>query len=370
MAARPAVAAEGEVERGRASAAAAASAASSSARRAATSSPTRAAVRADRLAGRGRSSGARDLIASLTSDSGDARPEERRARPRRARRASPAAAIAAGASSRWPSRQRGVVDGHRSRPSRAAAPASKQRTVVAIATLSDSAAPGHGDGDRSRRARRELRRSARGPRSRRRPRSGARGRRRSSGCHAPGQRRRGSRPLPSASSASTAATVSHVHHRDPEDRAGRRPHHLGVAHVDRSGTRTIPPAPAASALRRSVPRLPGSATSSATMSRGRRAASTLGPAPSDRRRDREDRLGRARRADLLEHALLERRRRARPAASSRRDERRERRARAGPRYTRRAARRGRARPRPRAALRPRTPPPRRARVARAVAQHA
>ena len=313
----------------------------------------------------GRSAGSSDLIAVLSSETAEPRPAYC-ARPRRARRRCRRRAIAAAASVEVALGQQLMRA-----PARCLAD-SKQRTVPAIATLSDSAGAGHRDGARDRRGGRRPRRRGRAPRCRA---TTAVGRRKSTSVYGVAGGGGGTQPLPTELAQRVERLHrrppfrDRVHHRDPEDRTGRGPHDLGIVRVDRSGPEDD--CRRARRLRAAQRACRGCRDRRARRPRrpGRRAASTSRPASGDRR-DREHRLRRARGADLLQHAFLQHRApapRGRDPGASARGTRRRRGARSRPP---RSARRGRARRRPHGALRPRTPARRRAPAGRAGARAA
>ena len=160
-------------------------------------------------------------------------------------------------------RRRGSSEHRRARRCRAA---SKHRTVAAIATLSDSAAPAIG----TQTVAVELTSPSAGGRPRASFPSDERARRGEVDLVV---RRRHRRPWRRAgvvrarrASSSADRGVGASATVDTEDRTGARPYDLGVVHVDRvlAGATTTPSAPDASALRMIVPRLPGSATSTVT----------------------------------------------------------------------------------------------------------
>ena len=200
--------------------------------------------------------------------------------------------------------------------------------------------------------------------------------------HERGRRRRGrprgracrrSASAPSRCRPSAAQRVERLHRMTalprPGSRRSRRPRRerpWDCTHRPIRGSSTIAAAPAASALRSSVPTLPGSASSTPTSTNESPGAGADGSA-CRHRRHRQHRLRRHRRAEPFEHALLQLRRLGTPASpcSVRRASLKAT-VRARPEVDgARARRHGRARPRPRVAPRRRTPAPHHARAGRA-----
>ena len=210
----------------------AAAAASSSARRAVSAFAHRGPVRADRLSGAGPILGRERLDRLVDLGHGRAPTLEvlalervelvecRCARDRGERR-----------SARGVEPRDGVVDVHRLAPSRALTRRFEAQDRGGHRHVERLRRSGHGNGDRTVETRRGAGHLARAPRCRPRTRPGRRGRRASGALPARRDRAEARDPV-LAQRRHRGGGVGHLHHRHAEHRAGRRPHDLGVAHVD------------------------------------------------------------------------------------------------------------------------------------------